>query len=154
MGFIDFVEKGALNASFSNIDSNKDGYISREELGSETVTVTKTVNGVKQSTSLNQSTFESFDTDGNNSIDKHEFYKGFGVNEESKGLSTGAIIGIVVGCIAVIGLVIGLIIYFSSRNAKKRKEEEQQFYEMQQRNNNNGNSGISMTSGANTQQIN
>lgn len=78
-------------------------------------------------------------------------HKGFGVGE---GPSTGAIIAIVIWCVAVIGLIIGLAAYFLSRNAKKRKEEEQKLYEMQQKEKNNGNAVMNLQSAAKTQQIN
>ena len=76
------------------------------------------------------------------------------VLKKKSGLSTGAIIAIAIGCVAVIGLIIGLAAYFSSRNAKKRKEEERRFYEMQQKEKDNGNAVMNLQSAAKTQQIN
>lgn len=151
MGLLDFIKRGVLNAGFDNIDTNNDGFITKEELGDGSISASESVvNGqITKRTILNAKTFDSFDTDKNGALDKKEVHKGFGVGE---GLSTGATIAIIIGCVAVIGLIIGLAAYFSSRNAKKRKEEEQKLYEMQQKANNNGNAGLNLQSGAKSQQ--
>lgn len=152
MGWFDGFTRLALNTGFNLYDKNDDGLLTKEELGNGAMSTSESVDGgITKTIVLNAETFDSFDTDKNGSIDKTELHKGFGV--EGGELSTGTIIAIVVGCIAVIGLVIGLAAYFSNRNAKKRKEEEQKFYEMQQKDNNNGNAGINLESAAKTQQI-
>ena len=149
MGLFDGFKKWATDTGFNFMDSNNDGAITKDE--------TKNRSFLYGGRKFNSSTFDDFDTDNNGEVSKEEFNKGFSIEEskenKSSGLSTGAIIGIIVGCVAVIGLIIGLVAYFSSRNAKKRKEEEQKLYEMQQKEKNNGNAGINLKSCAKEKQI-
>ena len=46
---------------------------------------------------------------------------------KSKGLSTGAIIGIVFGCIAVAGLIVALIYFLTKNNKKEVKKKEEKY---------------------------
>ena len=150
MGLFDCFKRWILDIGFNLNDANNDGLLTKEELGYSSISASESVNGqVVKQTTFDASTFDSFDTDKNGSVDKKELHEGFGVGE---GLSTGAIIGIIIGCVAVIGLIIGLAAYFSSRNAKKHKEEEQKFYEMQQKDKNNGNADLNLKSGTKEQQ--
>lgn len=78
--------------------------------------------------------FKTYDTDGNGTVTAKEIEAvdntknqqlQNGNTDKSKGLSTGAIIGIIVGAVCVVGLIIGLIAYLS-RDKKKKQEENAQ----------------------------
>ena len=65
--------------------------------------------------------FDEYDTNKDGKITSDEMKEvDKAKEEESKGLSTAAIIGIVVGAVCIVGLIVGLIVYFSRKNDKDK----------------------------------
>ena len=117
--------KQLTDKGITSIDLNGDGNASLGEFAMASMggtEISKTDFEAKYGSEEATKLFDKYDTNKDGKITSDEIKevdKAKG-EEESKGLSTAAIIGIVVGAVCVVGLIVGLIVYFSRKEDKDK----------------------------------
>ena len=118
------LSKQLTDKGLSSIDLNGDGKASFGELAMAAMggtEINRTDFEAKYGSEDAKKLFDEYDTNKDGKITSDEM-KGVdkAKEEESKGLSTAAIIGIVVGAVCIVGLIVGLIVYFSRKEDKDK----------------------------------
>ena len=79
--------------------------------------------GIKETKKL----FAQYDTNKDDKISEDEIREVDKAMDEANNkpkLSTGAIVGIVIGAVCLVGLIVGLVVYFSRKNKKEAQKDE------------------------------